>query len=136
MTEKVVTLYTDGISMSWIPMIVGVVGITMMMVTGMPTMVRTRFSTPTIGREWMIGELGTVIDDEMGDEVRITVIAAGFDRIDEPVGVRSISGDDAPRTSPTRITELFGSADEPDPLADDDDDRVDLPDPDRSETRR
>ncbi len=25
---------------------------------------------------------GTVIDDEMGDEVRITVIAAGFDRVD------------------------------------------------------
>ena len=45
-----VTLYRDGISMSWIPMVVGVVGITMMMVTGMPTMVRTRFSTPTIGQ--------------------------------------------------------------------------------------
>ncbi len=27
---------------------------------------------------------GTVIDDEMGDEVRITVIAAGFDRWDQP----------------------------------------------------
>ena len=25
---------------------------------------------------------GTVIDDEMGDEVKVTVIAAGFDRID------------------------------------------------------
>src|SRR5207302_4566836 len=25
---------------------------------------------------------GTVIDDEMGDEVRVTVIAAGFDRFD------------------------------------------------------
>jgi cell division protein FtsZ len=71
---------------------------------------------------------GTVIDDEMGDEVRITVIAAGFDRIDEPVGVRSIPGEDSPRTSPTRITELFGSADEPDPLADDDgDDDFDVP---------
>ena len=27
---------------------------------------------------------GTVIDDEMGDEVRVTVIAAGFDRWDDP----------------------------------------------------
>ena len=26
---------------------------------------------------------GTVIDDEMGDEVRVTVIAAGFDRWDD-----------------------------------------------------
>ena len=25
-------------------------------------MVRTRFATPTIGREWMIGEDGTVVD--------------------------------------------------------------------------
>jgi membrane-bound serine protease (ClpP class) len=29
----------------------------------MPSMVRTRFATPTIGREWMIGEVGTAIDD-------------------------------------------------------------------------
>ena len=33
-----------------------------------------------------IGELGTVIDDEMGDEVRVTVIAAGFDRWEEKSG--------------------------------------------------
>ncbi|MDB2392747.1 hypothetical protein N9V91_07005 [Acidimicrobiaceae bacterium] len=64
-----VTLYTDGISMSWIPMIVGVVGITMMMVTGMPTMVRTRFSTPTIGREWMIGEVGSAVEEVAPDGV-------------------------------------------------------------------
>ena len=29
--------------------------------TGMPSMVRTRFATPTIGREWMIGELGEAV---------------------------------------------------------------------------
>lgn len=57
-----VLLYRDGVSMSWIPMVVGIVGITMMMVTGMPTMVRTRFSTPTIGREWMIGQLGEAVE--------------------------------------------------------------------------
>ncbi len=55
--------YKEGVSMSWIPMVVGVVGITMMMVTGMPTMVRTRFSTPTIGREWMIGQVGAALED-------------------------------------------------------------------------
>ena len=32
------------------------------MVNGMPTMVRTRFATPTIGREAMIGEVGTAVD--------------------------------------------------------------------------
>ncbi len=47
----------------WIPLITGVGGITLTFIVGMPNMVRTRFATPTIGREWMIGELGTVIDD-------------------------------------------------------------------------
>ena len=71
---------------------------------------------------------GTVIDDEMGDEVRITVIAAGFDRLDEPGGLRSLPATDTPRTSPTRITELFGTDDDSDPLADaDDDDDFDVP---------
>ncbi len=66
---------------------------------------------------------GTVIDDEMGDEVRITVIAAGFDRVDgPPTGGRAPLSSDSPRTSPTRITELFGESDVADPLDDDDDD--------------
>jgi cell division protein FtsZ len=67
---------------------------------------------------------GTVIDDEMGDEVRITVIAAGFDGIDDRPGsgLLADADDSGPRTTPTRITELFGEEDEPDPLADDDDD--------------
>ncbi len=64
---------------------------------------------------------GTVVDDEMGDEVRVTVIAAGFDRTDDPV-TRAALGDPQPRTSPTRITELFGDVEDADPLADDDDD--------------
>jgi membrane-bound serine protease (ClpP class) len=33
------------------------------LVTGMPAMVRTRFATPTIGREWMIGEMGEAMGD-------------------------------------------------------------------------
>ena len=31
------------------------------MISGMPAMVRTRFSTPTIGRESMIGEMGVAL---------------------------------------------------------------------------
>jgi len=34
----------------------------MAMVGGMPTMVRTRFSTPTIGRGWMVGETGSAVE--------------------------------------------------------------------------
>jgi membrane-bound serine protease (ClpP class) len=48
----------DGVSMSWITLVAGVLGMTIAMIAGMPAMVRTRFSTPTIGREWMIGEEG------------------------------------------------------------------------------
>ncbi|MBT5553911.1 MAG: hypothetical protein HOJ85_09120 [Ilumatobacter sp.] len=53
----------------WIALITGVGGIALTFIVGMPNMVRTRFATPTIGREWMIGELGTVIDDVDPDGV-------------------------------------------------------------------
>jgi membrane-bound serine protease (ClpP class) len=51
----------DGFSLSWITLLVGIAGTAMAMVSGMPAMVRTRFSTPTIGREWMIGEEGEAV---------------------------------------------------------------------------
>ena len=51
-------LLYDGVSLSWITLVAGVIGMTIAMIAGMPAMVRTRFSTPTIGREWMIGEEG------------------------------------------------------------------------------
>ena len=51
-------LLYDGVSLSWITLVAGVVGMTIAMIAGMPAMVRARFSTPTIGREWMIGEEG------------------------------------------------------------------------------
>ncbi len=54
-------LLYDGPSIGWLPMLVGIGGILIAMLSGMPAMVRTRFSTPTIGREWMVGELGEAI---------------------------------------------------------------------------
>ncbi|MEY2447853.1 MAG: hypothetical protein QOH79_1329 [Acidimicrobiaceae bacterium] len=51
-------LLYDGVSLSWITLLAGVAGMTVAMIAGMPAMVRARFSTPTIGREWMIGEEG------------------------------------------------------------------------------
>lgn len=60
------TLY-DGYGLSWIALAVGIAGVPLFMIAGMPAMVRTRFSTPTIGREWMIGEEGeavTAVDPE------------------------------------------------------------------------
>jgi membrane-bound serine protease (ClpP class) len=54
------TLY-DGVSMSWVTLLVGIGGVALTFLTAMPAMVRTRFSTPTIGREWMIGEMGRAV---------------------------------------------------------------------------
>ena len=47
--------------MSWITLAVGIAGVLLTFVVGMPSMVRTRFATPTIGREWMVGELGEAV---------------------------------------------------------------------------
>ncbi|CAN5819957.1 cell division protein FtsZ [soil metagenome] len=60
---------------------------------------------------------GTVIDDEVGDEVRVTVIAAGFDRVDEPSG--RFAGSESGASG--RIAELFPDETATDPLAEDDD---------------
>lgn len=77
---------------------------------------------------------GTVIDDEMGDEVKVTVIAAGFDRWEGSGSSSAASATgsaasttrqpvkavpEAPRSSST-IKDLF--ADEGDDVIDDDDD--------------
>ncbi len=69
-----IALY-DGLSLSWLTLLVGIVGMALAMLAGMPAMVRTRFSTPTIGREWMIGELGTAVGDVAPDGV-VTVRGA------------------------------------------------------------
>jgi membrane-bound serine protease (ClpP class) len=70
------------------------------MLGGMPTMVRTRFSTPTIGREWMVGEEGEAVAAVDPDGVveirgalwrartnRATPLAAG-----DPVRVVEVDG--------------------------------------------
>lgn len=51
------TLYT-GVGQPWIALSVGVIGMAVAMVSGMPSMVRARFGTPTIGREHLIGMVG------------------------------------------------------------------------------
>ena len=55
----------DGTSLrpSWVTLLVGIGGAALTYIVGMPSMTRTRFGTPTIGRDWMIGARGTAIDD-------------------------------------------------------------------------
>ena len=57
-TVSSIFLYSDGLRISWLTLIVGIGGVALTFIVGMPSMVRTRFATPTIGREWMIGEMG------------------------------------------------------------------------------
>jgi membrane-bound serine protease (ClpP class) len=49
----------NSLRLGWITLVVGVIGVMLAFIVGMPSMVRTRFATPTIGREWMIGHEGT-----------------------------------------------------------------------------
>jgi cell division protein FtsZ len=64
---------------------------------------------------------GTVIDDELGDEVRVTVIAAGFDRWDGAVAPtpRRTKKDKEKDVDLAPVKDLFG--DEADPLDGEDD---------------
>jgi membrane-bound serine protease (ClpP class) len=85
---------------SWLALIAGIGGITLTFIVGMPSMVRTRFATPTIGREWMIGREGTALEAVDPDGLvevnsatwrartnRATPIAAG-----DPIRVAAIDG--------------------------------------------
>ena len=93
-------LLFDGVPIGWLPLATGVAGVVLMMVTGLPATVRSRFSTPTIGRESMIGEMGEAVADVTPDGVvrvrealwpartnRATPIGTG-----DPVRVTGIDG--------------------------------------------
>ena len=93
-------LLYDGVSISWITLLVGIGGVLLFMLGGMPAMVRTRFSTPTIGRDWMVGEEGEAVAAVAPDGVvkirgalwrartnRATPLAAG-----DPVRVVEVDG--------------------------------------------
>ena len=58
-----VRLYANrgDVHLSPLAMVAGVAGTALFMVAGVPSMVRARFSTPTIGRESMVGERGTAL---------------------------------------------------------------------------
>ncbi len=85
---------------SWIALLAGIGGITLTFIVGMPNMVRTRFATPTIGREWMIGEEGVVVSDvdpegivEVGEgRWRALTNRATPVRVGDPIRVAAIDG--------------------------------------------
>ena len=64
-----------SMGVGWLTMLVGIGGTMLTFIVGMPSMTRTRFATPTIGREWMIGEMGTAVGEIAPDGV-VTVANA------------------------------------------------------------
>ncbi len=94
-------LYPEGdASMSWIPILVAVVGMGVVMFRGMPIMVRGRFSTTAIPRDFLIEQTGTVVnvgsdDQPLTVEVRgATWRAQAVDsvRVDDEIVVTDVDG--------------------------------------------
>ena len=94
-----VNLFGD-LDRPWFALVTGIGGMAITMYSAMPAMVRSRFGTPTIGREAMIGAMGAASSDLGPDGTvridgamwkattnRATPIAAG-----DPVRVVSIDG--------------------------------------------
>ena len=89
-----------GASLGWVTLLAGIAGVFAGMVAGMPAMIRTRFGTPRIGRDWMIGAQGVARDPVNPEGVveidgavwrartqRATPIGAG-----DPIRVMSLEG--------------------------------------------
>ena len=55
----------DGLTLrpSWISLSVCIIGVALTFIVGMPSMVRTRFATPTIGRDNLIGTTGVAVGE-------------------------------------------------------------------------
>ncbi|HSS09006.1 MAG TPA: NfeD family protein [Acidimicrobiales bacterium] len=82
-------LFQAGAHLSPFALVAGVVGTALFMLAGMPAMVRARFSTPTIGRQSIIGEMGVAlvaIEPEGTVEVRGAPWRARTNRA-TPIGV-------------------------------------------------
>ena len=89
----------NGVSLSWITLGVAIVSVLLAFIAGMPSMVRTRFSTPTIGRDWMIGAIGravTAVDPDGVVQIRDALWRASTNRatpIEELDAIRVVSID-------------------------------------------
>ena len=119
------TLY-DGVSMSWVPMLGGLVGLMLGILGGMPPLIRSRFSTPTIGREWMIGMRGETVEP---------LHPFGVVRIAESLWrARTFRASPIPPGGPVEVTGIDGLLLEVSPVseADEDDSGADGGDPDEA----
>ncbi|HMJ75595.1 MAG TPA: NfeD family protein [Iamia sp.] len=98
----------EGLSLSWITLLVGIAGMLIFVIGAMPAMVRTRFSTPTIGRGWMIGEEGEAVT-EVAPEGVVRVRGA-------PWRARTNRATPVPAGEAVRVVEVDGLLLEVEPL--------------------
>lgn len=98
----------QGLTLSWITLLVGIVGMLVFVIGAMPAMVRTRFSTPTIGRGWMIGEEGRAVT---GIDPEGVVQVQGA-----PWRARTNRATPVPAGEPVRVVEVDGLLLEVEPL--------------------
>jgi membrane-bound serine protease (ClpP class) len=101
-------LFAGGLSVPLVVLGLAVAAIVLFMVAGMPSIVRTRFSTPTIGRESMLGEEGTALSDIDPDGV-VTVRQA-------PWRARTNRATPIPSGAPVRVAAIDGLLLEVEPL--------------------
>lgn len=76
-------LFPGDLALSWLTLVFVIGGSAALMISGMAAMVRSRFSTPTIGRESMTGEMGeatTGVDPEGTVRIRGAVWRARTNR--------------------------------------------------------
>ena len=90
----------DGTPPPWFTLAAGIGGLGLGMAWAMPIMVRSRFGTPTIGRDWMIGEMGTARDD-IAPEGVVTVL-------DAPWRARVNRATPIPAGDPVRVVAIDG----------------------------
>lgn len=93
---------SDGLSLrpSWLTLLVGIGGIALTFIVGMPSMVRTRFATPTIGRDNLIGSTGIAVGHINPEGVVLVDGAKWHARVnratplapDDPIRVAGIDG--------------------------------------------
>ena len=100
----------DGTSLrpSWVTLLVGIGGVALTYIVGMPSMTRTRFGTPTIGRDWMVGAMGTAVDD-IAPEGSVRLLDASW-------RARTNRATPIPRGSEVKVVAIDGVTLEVEPL--------------------
>jgi membrane-bound serine protease (ClpP class) len=93
---------------TWLSLVAGIGGTMLTFIVGMPSMTRTRFATPTVGREWLIGAEGVAVS---------AVDPEGFVRVnDGEWRARTNRATPIPAGDPLRVAAIDGVTLEVEPL--------------------